>query len=85
MVKVIPIKSDVVELPGSESNKRFIDKAEKLKMMSDDISKVRDYLCDLDVAILIEVPNLCSSSLPLYNALIESLEIDAKYILERVK
>ena len=85
MAEIIPIKCDSVQLPDSSSNKRFISKAEKLTKISNDLLSIRDELCDLDVAMLIEVPLLCSSSMSLYNALIESLELDARRILERVK
>lgn len=85
MAEIIPINCDAVQLPDSESNKSFISKAEKLKIIRSELLSVKDSLLFIDVAMLIEIPLLDSSSLNLYNALIESLELDSKRILERVK
>tara|TARA_R110002096_G_scaffold91344_1_gene206701 strand:+ start:93 stop:350 length:258 start_codon:yes stop_codon:yes gene_type:complete len=82
--EVISIECSAVELPANTSNKRFTDKAKKLTQVSNDVLKVRDYLQHIDTAMLIEIPLMDSSSLSLYTALIESLELDSKRILERL-
>jgi hypothetical protein len=75
---VVPLKGfyDSKKLP--DNNKRLADKAKNLIELRDDVK-------GLDASILTLIPFSDSSSLGLYNAFIESLELDNKRIMAIVE
>lgn len=84
MAEVIPIYRNAVHLPDEESNKRFSRKARQLEIIKNELRYICDNLQDLDVACFMHIPLLDSSTLNLYNALVESLELDVRRIRDYV-
>lgn len=85
MASVIRIDRYYKKLPDGASNKRFLDKNKKLQKVAEEIQSVKKHLQEIDTCIMLEIPLLDSSTLALYNALVESLELDINRIKERVK
>lgn len=62
-------------LPDSISNKRFDNKADALMRLNGELMAI-------DSGCLVDIPLAGSSSLALFNALSESLRLDAERVLE---
>ena len=67
-----------IKLPDRIANKRFTSKAKALMDLHCNMRQ-------LSVDCLVDIPLIDSSSLALFNALSESLELDAKRIMEHTR
>ena len=81
---VILLSAGTIELPARNANNRISKKAKNLATIRNQFIKITDYVHDIDVALLISIPLHDSSTLRLYNALVESLELDSKRILTEI-
>ena len=83
MGEILPFTDESVEL---DDYCRSLDKkAKNIIKVRNQLYKIRDYISDVDVGLLLIIPGEDSSTLRLYNALIESLELDAKRITEKAQ
>ena len=85
MGEILPFKDESVELNDNDYHQSLDKKAKNIISIRNQLLKIRDYISDVDIGLLLIIPGEDSSTLRLYNALIESLELDAKRITEKAQ
>ena len=85
MGEILPFTDESVELDDYNYNRSLDKKAKNIISIRNQLLKIRDYISDVDIGLLLIIPGEDSSTLRLYNALIESLELDAKRITEKAQ
>ena len=85
MGEILPFTDESVELDDYNYNRSLDKKAKNIISIRNQLLKIRDYISDVDIGLLLIIPGEDSSTLRLYNELIESLELDAKRITEKAQ
>lgn len=85
MGEILPFTDESVELNDNDYHQSLDKKAKNIIKVRNQLYKIRDYISDVDIGLLLIIPGEDSSTLRLYNALIESLELDAKRITEKAQ
>ena len=85
MGEIISLNAEWKELHNDDAYRSLSKKAKNIINVRNQLYKIRDYISDVDIGLLLIIPGEDSSTLRLYNALIESLELDAKRITEKAQ